>query len=232
MFLGFGVSTRCYTIPLQWTKPSSYTDLLDPKHKGKIAIADDTVSSWPVAARVAGFGDKFPNVTPDELKQIFTNFNQYREQARLVVLSMGDTASLMASGELDAALCADPNIINIGAEQDADLAMAIPKEGPVLWVDSWFVPISADNVETAHAFMNASLDPKVQAEVAMAVNQFPVSPGAVEHLSEEARNRIDYSNLDAFFSGGLPGIPPTEADGQHATYDDWVRAWEGFKAGL
>lgn len=227
----WGFNTLLYN-PKFTDAPTSYNDLLDPKFKGKIAIADDTVSTWPVAARIAGYGDKFPNLTHSELKEVFDNFKKFRDQSRLVVMNMGDTASLLASGELYAALVADPNIVNIAAEQGVELAMAIPKEGPVLWVDSWFIPASADNAEAAHAFMNASLDPKVQAEAAMAVNQFPVSPEAVKYLDEASRQRIDYANLGDVFAAGLPGIPPVKDDGVHATYDDWVEAWEGFKAGL
>jgi spermidine/putrescine-binding protein len=212
--------------------PASYTDLLDPKLKGRIAIMDDTVSTWPVAARVAGLGAKYPLLTPEELATTFAELTKYRDQARLIALNQGELLNFMVSGEIDAVLCADPSILTQAAAQGVDLAMALPSEGPVLWVDAWFIPISADNVETATAFMNASLDPQVQANVAMAVVQAPVSRKAVELLDEASRKRIDYAKIDAMFAAGLPGIPPTEDDGTHATYDQWIEAWQAFKAGM
>ncbi|MDW6023321.1 PotD/PotF family extracellular solute-binding protein [Mesorhizobium sp. BAC0120] len=211
--------------------PKSYKDLLDPALKGKIAIMDDTVSSWPVAARVAGLGAKYPLLTKEELTQAFTEFAKYRDQARVIALNQGELLNLMVSGEVVAALCADPSILIQAEQQNVKIEMALPEEGPVLWVDAWFIPISADNIEAANAFINQSLDPKVQAEVAMAVVQAPVSKKAVELLDEKSRARIDYSAIDKIFASGLPGIPPRASD-THATYDDWVAAWQEFKAGM
>nr|WP_298687788.1 PotD/PotF family extracellular solute-binding protein [uncultured Dongia sp.] len=227
----WGFNTILYN-PAATEAPKSYTDLLDPKFKGKIAIMDDTVSTWPVAARVAGLGDKYPLLTKDELGAAFTELTKYRDQARLIALNQGDLVNFMVSGEVIAVLCADPSILNQTVDQGVTLEMAIPKEGPVLWVDAWFLPISADNVETAQAFMNEALSPEVQAKVAMAVVQAPVSKKAVALMDEKSQKRIDYSQIDAMFAAGLPGIPPLESDGTHATYDDWIQAWQGFKAGM
>ncbi|MEI9402531.1 PotD/PotF family extracellular solute-binding protein [Mesorhizobium argentiipisi] len=211
--------------------PKSYADLLDPSLKGKIAIMDDTVSSWPVAARVAGLGAKYPLLSKDELAQTFAKFAKYRDQARVIALNQGELLNLMVSGEVVAALCADPSILIQAEQQNVKIEMVLPDEGPVLWVDAWFIPVSADNIETATAFINQALDPKIQAEVAMAVVQAPVSKKAVELLDEKSRNRIDYGAIDKIFAAGLPGIPPRQSD-THATYDDWVAAWQEFKAGM
>lgn len=227
----WGLNTILYN-PAKVAKPTSYTDMLKPEFKGKIAIMDDTTSSWPVAARVAGFGDKYPLLTKDELKQAFQEFSKYRSQARLIALNQGDLANFMASGEVIAALCADPSIITQVEAQGTKIEMSIPKEGAVLWVDAWFMPVSADNVETAQAYMDQALDPQVQAKVATAVSQAPVSRKALEFMDEKNRKRFDYDNIEQIFAAGLPGIPPVEDDGTHATYSDWVTAWQEFKAGM
>lgn len=213
-------------------KPTSYKDLLDPSLKGRIAIMDDSTGNFPLIARLAGFGAKYPLLTRDELKTSFDNFIQYRDQARLISINMGDVANFIASKEVVAVVVADPAIITQVKAQGVPLEMAIPEEGPVLWVDAWFIPVSADNIDTALEFINQSLEPEVQAKVASAVVQAPVSKKAVELLDEASRSRIDYSNIDKLFASGLPGIPPVDDDGQHATLGDWVQAWQEFKAGL
>jgi spermidine/putrescine-binding protein len=227
----WGFNTLLYN-PAKTDAPKSYSDLLDPKFKGRIAIMDDATSTWPVAARVAGLGAKYPMVTPDELGQIFTELGKYRDQARVIAMNQGELANFMASGEVDAVLCADPSILHQVRAQGVDLQYATPEEGVVLWVDAWFIPISSDNVETAHAYINLALDPKIQAQVAMAVVQAPCSKQAVALLDEEARARIDYDKIDELFAAGLPGIPPVESDGTHATYAEWIEAWQAFKAGM
>lgn len=212
--------------------PTSYNDLLKPELKGKIAIMDDATGNWPLIARLAGFGEKYPLLTKDELKTAFDKFIPFRDQARLIAVNQGDVANFIASKEVLAVVVADPQIIQQVTAQGVPLKMVVPKEGPVLWVDAWFIPVSADNVETAHAFINQSLDPQVQAKVAMAINQAPVSKKAVDLMDEAAHKRIDYSKIDELFAAGLPGIPPVEADGDTATYDDWIQAWQAFKAGM
>ncbi|WP_243054935.1 PotD/PotF family extracellular solute-binding protein [Pseudomonas sp. BP01] len=228
----WGMSTILYNPQKVSSAPTSYTDLLKPEYKGKIAIMDDATGSWPVAARVSGFGDKYPLLTKDELKATFKEFSKYRAQARLIALNQGDLANFMASGEIIAALCADPAIINQVEAQGTILETASPKEGVVLWVDAWFMPVSADNVETAEAYINQALDPKIQAEVAMSLAQAPVSKKALDYMDEKSKKRYDFANIEKVFSAGLPGIPPVDDDGQHATYADWVAAWQEFKAGM
>ncbi len=175
---------------------------------------------------------KYPALTKDELKTAFDGFVAFRDQARLIAINQGDVANFIASKEVLAVVVADPQIIQQVTAQGVPLKMAVPEEGPVLWVDAWFIPVSADNVETAHAFINQSLDPQVQANVCMSIHQAPVSKKAVELLDEAARQRIDYSKIDQIFSAGLPGIPPVEAEGEVASYDDWIQAWQQFKAGM
>lgn len=69
---------------------------------------DDATGSWPVAARVSGFGSKYPLLTKDELKVTFKEFSKYRSQARLIAMNQGDLANFMASGEIIAALVQTP----------------------------------------------------------------------------------------------------------------------------
>ncbi|TIT92576.1 MAG: extracellular solute-binding protein, partial [Mesorhizobium sp.] len=109
--------SKLFGVPYQWglnalvynpalmAKPESYEDLLKPELKGKIALVDDTLATWPIAARMAGLGDKFPNVTHDEMKAIFANLTKYRDQSRTISLTYGDLVSLFVSGEIAALFC-------------------------------------------------------------------------------------------------------------------------------
>jgi spermidine/putrescine transport system substrate-binding protein len=224
----WGFSTMVYNAD-KIAEPKSYTDLLDPKFKGRIALQDDMTGNFPLIARLAGLGDKYPLLTKRELRAAFVSYAKYRDQARLVSLNFGDTANFFASGEIDAVLVSDPAIIN--QVQGINLKMTLPKEGPVLWVDAWFIPTSAGNIETAHAFINQALDPQVQAKAAMAVRQSPVSRKALDYMDKESRARVDYDNIEKIFATGLPGIPPAQASGDIASYADWIEAWQSFKAG-
>ncbi|KQU86423.1 hypothetical protein ASD00_31550 [Ensifer sp. Root31] len=226
----WGMNSIVYN-PKRLQAPTSYADLLKPELKGRIAIWDEPTVMWPIAARVAGLGEKYPQLTRDEVNAAFTEFGKWRDHARLIALNMGELINFMVSGEIDAVVCADPAIIVQAQQQNVELEIAYPKEGAVLWVDAWFMPVSCDNEETAQAFINEALNPEVQAKVAMAVNQAPVSKKAVEFLDEKSRKRFAFDQVDQMLKAGLPGIPPAASDSDIASYGDWLQAWQSFKAG-
>ncbi|WP_320200743.1 ABC transporter substrate-binding protein (plasmid) [Agrobacterium sp. rho-13.3] len=226
----WGMNSIVYN-PKRMKKPTAYTDLLTPELKGRIAIWDEPNVMWPIAARVSGLGEKYPKLSRDEVQTAFSELGKYREQARLIAINMGELINFLVSGEIDAVVCADPAIIVQAQQQGVELEIAYPKEGAVLWVDAWFLPISCDNVETAQAYINQALDPQIQAKVAMAINQAPVSRKATEYLDDKSRARFNFGEIDTLLAAGLPGIPPATGDNQTASYGDWLQAWQSFKAG-
>lgn len=226
----WGLNSLVYN-PAMMEKPTSYEDLLKPELKGKVAIVDDTLATWPIAARLAGLGDKFPNVTKDEMKAIFDNFKKYRDQTRTISLTYGDVVSLFASGEIAALFCGWTGIPVETAKQNLKTEYVIPKEGAGTWCDAWFMPPSVDNPDTAYEFMNLAISPEIQAKVAARNSSGVVSSKAVDLLPAETKALFDYSDVPGIFkSSPLLGIPPLES-AEFATYADWVAAWNEFKAG-
>jgi spermidine/putrescine-binding protein len=226
----WGLNSLVYN-PAMMAKPTSYEDLLKPELKGKIAIVDDTLATWPIAARLAGLGDKFPNVTKDEMKAIYDNFKRFRDQTRTISLTYGDVVSLFASGEIAALFCGWTGIPVETAKQNVKTEYVIPKEGAATWCDAWFMPPSVDNPDTAYEFMNLAISPEIQAKVAARNSSGVVSSKAVDMLPAETKALFDYSDVPGIFkSSPLLGIPPLEST-EFATYADWVAAWNEFKAG-
>jgi spermidine/putrescine transport system substrate-binding protein len=227
----WGLNSLVYN-PAKMKKPESFTDLLAPDLKGKIALVDDTLATWPVAAAIAGFGpDRYPNLTKEEMGKVFDNLKAYRNNARVIALTYGDVISMFVSGEIYAIFCGWSGIPVETAKQKVETAYTIPKEGATMWCDAWFTPISVGNLETAYAFINQAISPKIQAEVAKAVTAGTVNKNAVALMDADTKALFDYSNLDAVFKNApLLGIPPRKSD-TLATYADWVDAWNQFKAG-
>lgn len=226
----WGLNSLVYN-PAMMDKPTSYEDLLKPELKGKVAIVDDTLATWPIAARLAGLGDKFPNVTKDEMKAIYDNLKKYRDQTRTISLTYGDVVSLFVSGEIAALFCGWTGIPVETAKQNLKTEYVIPKEGAGTWCDAWFMPPSVDNPDTAYEFINLAISPEIQAKVAARNSSGVVSSKAVELLPAETKALFDYSDVPGIFkSSPLLGIPPLEST-EFATYADWVAAWNEFKAG-
>ena len=213
------------------TKPiTSYKDLLAPEMKGKLTFCDDTIATWPMIARIAGYGPKFPNLTKDEFKKSFAALGPYRDQCRVFASSNGDTISLFASGEIAACFSVWSGTPVETAKRGVETVYAVPAEGAVMWCDAWFTPISAENLDTAYAFMNEAVSAKPQAEVCKAVNGGSVNKHASALMDKATRDLFDYSNLpEVFKKSPLQGQPPRTSD-TYATYDEWTQAWADFKA--
>lgn len=231
-----------YAIPWVWglnalvynpkmTQPiKSYKDLLAPELKGKLTFCDDTIATWPMIARIAGFGPKFPNLTKAEMKTAFEGLGPYRDQCRVFASSNGDTISLFASGEIAACFSVWSGTPVETAKRGVETVYAVPAEGAVMWCDAWFLPISAVNLDAAYAFMNEAVSAKAQAEVCKAVTGGSVNKHAPALMDPATKALFDYSALpDVFKKSPLQGQPPRTSD-VYATYDEWTQAWADFKS--
>jgi spermidine/putrescine-binding protein len=226
----WGLNALIYN-PAMMPKPTTYKDLLKPELKGKLVIADDTLATWPMAARLAGFKAEFPNLTHDQLKATFDNLKLYRAQSRTISPTYGDVTSLLVSGEIAACFIGDMGIPSETAKQGVKTEYVFPAEGATTWCDAWFIPPAADNIDTAYAYINEALSPEVQAKVATRNASGVVSSQAVKLLPDSMHALFDYSNIDkALEAAPFLGIPPLKST-QYATYSDWVSAWTDFKAG-
>ncbi|MES2433444.1 MAG: PotD/PotF family extracellular solute-binding protein [Pseudomonadota bacterium] len=213
-------------------EPKSYTDLLKPEYKDKVAFGDDTLATWPMIARVAGYGDKFPNLTTDELDDAFAQMDPYRAQCRVFAASNGDAINLLVNGEIGALFCGWSGIPNETTKQGVETKYVIPTEGAAMWCDAWFIPTAANNPDLAHAYINATLGAQAQADVCKNVVGGSVQKTALDHMDAATRALFSYDDLDKVFaSSPLQGIPPRKSDA-YATYDQWVAKWEEFKLGF
>jgi spermidine/putrescine-binding protein len=217
--------------PSKMEKPTSYTDLLKPEYKGKIVISDDNTGTWPTFSVLAGI-DTYPNVTKDDLAKIFENAKQYRDQAKTFAASNGDIVSLITSGDAWACLtCGTDSVANV-KRQGGQCDYVIPKEGAFLWCDALCIPTSAVNVDTAHAFINEAMGAKEQAFLSQHTICGTPSRRAVDVMDADTKSAYSYATLDEDLKQTpLKGIPPREST-EHATYDEWVQAYEGLKSGI
>ncbi len=210
-------------------KPQVYKDLLAPGLTGKLTFVDDTLATWPIIAKIAGYGDKFPNLTPAEFEDAFEKLKPYREQCKVFATSNGDATSLLVSGEVDAVFCVGAYIAKDVVKANVPCEFSVPEEGAALWCDALFVPQTATNRDLAYQFINEMLAPEVQAQLAKSLVCGTVNPHAVPILEPDLRSMFDYGNLDAFLERSkLYGQPPMESS-EFATYAQWLDKWSEFK---
>ncbi len=228
----WGLDTLIYnpdTVPFEI---KSYKDLLRPELTGRVAMLDNPLTTFPQIAKVAGYGDKYPLLTADEMADCFEKLKPYRDQTKVYATSNGDVVSLFTSGEIDACFCVWNGVTVSTTEQNVRTIAADPIEGGAVWADSWFIPHTAENLDTVHALINEALSPEVQAGMCTATASNTVSPLALPLMSDDAKQYFDYANFkDEFAKLKIYGLPPLTSD-EHATYADWIQAWADFRAGF
>ncbi|VDC28669.1 ABC transporter substrate-binding protein [Pseudogemmobacter humi] len=227
----WGLNTLVYN-PALVPEPASYTDLLKPEYAGQLTFIEDTLATWPMLAKVAGFGDKFPHLTREELAATFEAAIPYRAQSKLFAGSVGDTINLFVNGEIGVLFCGWAGIPTETGPQGVETIAHTPAEGGAMWCDAWFIPKTATNRDTAHAFINAQLTPEGNAATANHHLSGCVNRRSVPLLNDEVRASVDYDNLTQVLTDSpLVGMPPRESD-EFATFDEWTAAWEDFKLGF
>ncbi|NIM94761.1 MAG: extracellular solute-binding protein [Anaerolineales bacterium] len=210
--------------------PTSWFDLLEPEFEDKFAIIDDGYAGIIIGGRMLGLGDKLPLITREELDQIIDMWLEFKEKARTIAI-YGDEADLFVSGEIIATIPGWAAVNVWSQERGANVQMYIPKEGANTFIDAFAIPPDSDNRETVLAWINESIGPEVQACQASALAAGVVNPNAVPLTDPDIAAIYDYDNLDNIFEiAPVYDLPPLEPDGEHTTYDEWITAWEEFKA--
>ena len=69
--------------------------------------------------------------------------------------------------------------------QDAKYKYRMPKEGGITWMDSMGIPVGAENLDQAHAFINAMLNPEMAGLFSANTGYNSCVQGAENHAGEE-----------------------------------------------
>lgn len=228
----WGLDTIVVNPELTGFEVKSYEDLLRPELTGKLAFLDNPLTVWPQIAKVTGYGEKFPNLTKDELGDCFEKLKPYRDKTKVFASSNGDVISLFASGEIAACFCVWSAVPLETAKQNVKTVAVYPKEGAAVWADAWFIPKTAENIETAHAFINEALEPEIQASISKTAVAAAVSKKAPALMDAGTKALFDYDNFDQQFKTMKVYGQPPRTSTEFATYDDWLQVWADFRAGF
>ncbi len=145
----------------------SWADLWRPEVKGKLAAPDFDPSHLIVVAAILSGGDAASwekgQAKLKELKPSFKAF--YTNDA--------NSQQLIANGETPVQVILSMNAHYMAGE-GVPITLAMPKEGAVLGIDTIAIMKGSKKAELAYKFINLTLDPQVQAEVAKFKKGSPV----------------------------------------------------------
>ncbi|WP_417788285.1 polyamine ABC transporter substrate-binding protein [Stutzerimonas xanthomarina] len=191
---GIGYNVEKVTAALSIEKVDSWAVLFEPENAKKlagcgIALLDSPDEMIPAMLNYLGLD---PNSTdPDDYAKAEAKLLEIRPYVRYFHSSK--YISDLANGNICIAAGFSGDIFQAAARADEagkgiDIAYTIPKEGGNLWFDMLAIPVDAQNVEEAHAFINYLLEPEVIASVSDYVGYANPNIKAGELMDQEVRN--------------------------------------------
>ena len=209
----------------------SWYDLLDPSLKGKISLPDDPVGQFTLTAHILSLD---PGACPKaSLPEVVDLNRQFVVQSESISASFGDMTTKLVAGDIVACYQGWAAMNSFAAaEGSTTVKTNLPKEGSFTFADMYAIPTGADNVDTAHAFMNQLLDPDVNARIAEYLVGAVTVDAAVDLLNEETRALYPYEDIAGYLElAPLYNNPPLESD-EFVTQKEWTDAWQEIKAGV
>lgn len=174
-------------------KFESWNDLFNPENSAKlkkcgIAIIDSPIE---VISAVQHYLNKPPRSEKAE---------DYEEARKILTSLASNTAYFqsnryvtdIASGEICVAIGYSGDFIQARhlaqhGKNKYDVDYVVPKEGSIMWFDSWTVPRGAKNVDNAMTWFNWLLDPKNASALSDEIGYIMPVDEAMQNLSDELR---------------------------------------------
>ena len=145
---------------------AGYTDVFQPKYKGRIVILDDAleVVTWALAT----LGLDPQAVTKPNLEKVRPIIAKWLPLVKVYDSDSPKTALL--NGDVDLGIVWSGEAAILIQEQGKKFRYVLPKEGAHMFIDNLAIPKGSKHVETAHKFINYILRPDVSAQIS---KEFP-----------------------------------------------------------
>ncbi len=165
--------------------PQTFTDLLDPKWKGKVGVVA-TAGFWlMMAANLAAAGD--PNAF-DKGKPLIQKLN---DNGLHLYPETDNLAPAFKSGEIDVGMIWLARTV-MWRNAGFPVRGTFPKEGAILYVSGMVVPKNAPDPDTAWKYVNALLEPSAQQGFAAHMGYLPTVKDA--HLTGQVAEDLAIPN--------------------------------------
>jgi spermidine/putrescine transport system substrate-binding protein len=181
----WGTAGIGYNIKATGSEIDSWTALFDPKYQDRVALIEDLRSVLGIVLIYLG---EDPNTTDPATIEKAKNYLVQNKNA-ISVFAPDTGQTLLDQGEVDLAFEWSGDIFQV-MEENPDLRYVIPKEGSLVWVDTFAIPKNAPHKALAEAFINFTLEPEISARISNYVRYATPNKVALEQglIAEEDRN--------------------------------------------
>jgi spermidine/putrescine transport system substrate-binding protein len=208
---------------------TSYNILYSAKASGRVGLLDWYLPSMGVVSKSLGFNPAY-DLDRAQLDLLGSTLTKLRSQVVSIQASPGGVIDDLRSGKTAIA----PGIgewASAALQQERrPINYAIPREGGIMWVEAFAIPVSARNKSFSQRFIRAAMQPEILALLASRRAYFSqlARRSAYQHVPENIRAALNARTPDgadqiarALDFRQLPGPRTSEAE--------WLRVWNSFK---
>lgn len=176
---------------------TSYDDLFDPSLTGELVVLDDYRAVIGMTARSMGYS--MNETDPDKLAEIQEKLLTLKNNVKLY--DSDSPKSALISGDCAVGMIWSAEIA-LSMEENPDIQVVFPEEGPYVFMDNWAILKGCKNYKGAMQFINFMLESE---SAQMVSEEFPYlcpNEAAVEAMGTEySENQAKNPPADVIASG-------------------------------
>ncbi len=167
---------------------TSYDDLFDPSLAGQLVVLDDYRAVIGMTARSMGYS--MNETDPDKLAEIQEKLLTLKNNVKLY--DSDSPKSALISGDCAVGMIWSAEIA-LSMEENPDIQVVFPEEGPYVFMDNWAILKGCKNYENAMKFINFMLDSESAQMVSeefpyLCPNESAVEAMGTEYSENQAKN--------------------------------------------
>lgn len=162
------------------TPITSYADLYKPELEGSLVVLDDFRAVIGMTNKALGFD--FNETDPAKLAETESKLVELKNN--VVLYDSDSPKSAIISGDCSAGMIWSAEVA-LAMEENPNIQVVYPEEGPYLFFDNWCITKDSPNYENALKFINYMMEPET---MTMVLEEFPylcANEKAVEMMGEE-----------------------------------------------
>jgi spermidine/putrescine transport system substrate-binding protein len=130
--------------------------LFDGRYANRIDMLDDIQEDFAPALKLLG-----DSINERDLKQLDKASDILRKQRRIIrgYFSSQEIQEHLLEGSVYIAFLYSGDTLKV-AQKNPDIQYIVPPSGAPIWLDSWVIPATSKNKNTAEVFLNYILDPE------------------------------------------------------------------------
>lgn len=153
-----------------------WADLWQPEYKNQLLVLDDTREMFSMSLLSLGYSANDQN--PEHIKAAFVHLQALMKNVR--VFSSDAVASILIDEDATIGMAWNGDVFKSSTE-NPNVTFIYPKEGFVIWVDTFAIPVNAPHKDEAYTFLNFILRPDIGKAVAE-YTTFPIANQAGQKL--------------------------------------------------